>query len=150
MRRETVYIELAGQKHPMRMTLRAAKEINAKFGSFTAMGEALKGPVAPDGEGTSATADAVDARINAINELLKILLKAGRCYESLMGTELPPPLQCDPIDLIDADDTQTLTAIFAAMKNDTAREVETVPKNGEATLSDQAQRGSTTTASERD
>lgn len=138
MSRETVYIDLAGQKHPIRMTLRAAKELNARFGGMDNMAKVLTN-----------NSD-VDALLDALNDTLKILLKAGRCYESLIGTELPPPLPCDPIDVIDANTKETLATIMTAMRSDTEREVETVPKNGEATRDSQAPRGSTTTDGERD
>ncbi len=133
--RKTGYIELAGQKHPIRLTLRAVKELNAKFGDLSKLGEKL-----------SNSAD-MDTLLDTLNETLKILIKAGRCYESILGTDLPPKLPCDPIDVLDTDAAKAVGAVLAAMRGDTEREVETVPKNAEATRDDQAPRGSTTTAS---
>lgn len=133
--KKTGYIELAGQKHPIRMTLRAVKEINARFGNMENMSRVL-----------SDTSD-MDALLDALNDVLKILMKAGRCYESLMGTELPPQLPCDPIDVLDADATKAVDAVLAAMRGDTERQVETEPKNAEATRDSEAPRGSTTTDS---
>lgn len=132
----TGYIELAGQKHPVRLTLRAIKELNARFGDLKNLGQILS------------DSSNMDALLDALNDTLKILMKAGRCYESLMGTELPPKLPCDPIDVMDADATKAVGIVLATMRGDTERQVETEPKNAEATQDSKAPRGSTTTDSE--
>ncbi len=132
----TGYIELAGQKHPVRLTLRAVKELNVRFGDLKNLGQVLS------------DSSNMDALLDALNDTLKILMKAGRCYESLMGTELPPKLPCDPIDVMDADATKAVGIVLATMRGDTERQVETVPKNAEATQDSKALRGSTTTDSE--
>lgn len=118
---EGIYLELAGQRHPIRMTLRAIRDLSNRFGSLDNMAKAL-----------SDSSD-LGALLDAINDTLKILLKAGRAWASLTGEELPPALTCEPIDVIDMDVANTLSLIMSAMRGDTEREVETVPKNGEAT-----------------
>ena len=75
---------------------------------------------------------------------LEILLKAGRIYASASGMELPEPLPCAPADLIDVTDGGAVRSIFSAITGDTEREVETIPKNGEAAQSLPELRGSTT------
>lgn len=133
--RETQYLEVAGQRHPIRLTLRAVQQLSARFGGIDNMGRILMD-----------TSD-MDAQLDALNDVLIILLKAGRCFASLAGEQLPPELPCDPIDVIDTDVASALSVVLSAMRGDSEREVETVPKNGEATPDSQVPRGSTTTDS---
>ena len=117
---KTVYIELAGQKHPLRMSLAATKALNERFGDMDQMGAALTG-------------ENVGVQIDALDDVLTILMKAGRIYASAFGEELPPPIPCKPSDLIDASDGTVLKSVLEAMRSDARREVEAVTKNGEAT-----------------
>ena len=115
------YIDLAGQKYPLRMSLRAMKQITERFGGMDKVGEAI-----------SDSAN-MSAAIDVLNDLLKILMQAGRNYAVLTGEEVPPDLPCDPADILGPTDMAVILAkITATMTNDTAREVETVPKNGTA------------------
>lgn len=119
---KTSYIELAGKKHPLRLSLGAAEKLSEEFGSLDAMEGALLGKDIPQAES-----------IRIIDRVLTILMEAGRIYASASGEELPPKLTCRPVDLIDAGDPAALQSILAAMTNDTDRTVETVAKNAEAT-----------------
>ena len=47
--------------------------------------------------------------------------------------QLPPELKVRPSDVLDAKDPAALGAVISSIKNDTARTVEVVAKNGEAT-----------------
>ena len=117
---KTVYIELAGQKHPLRMSLAATKALSERFGGLDQMGEALTG-------------SDVAAKVDALDDVLAILMKAGRIYASACGEELPLPIPCKPSDLIDASDGTVLKSVLETMRGDAEREVEAVTKNGEAT-----------------
>ena len=112
-------IELLGKKHPMCFSLTAATEMDEAFGGLENLSERIK-------------SGGLAKQAAAINRALEILLKAGRVYASASGMELPEPLPCAPADLIDVTDGVAVKAIFSAISNDTEREVETVPKNGEA------------------
>lgn len=127
----TSYIELLGKRYPMCFSLTAATEMDEAFGGLEALSGRLR-------EGSLAQ------RAADINRALEILLKAGRVYASASGMELPEPLPCAPADLIDVTDGAAVRAIFSAVSGDTAREVETVPKNGEAARSLPEPRGCTT------
>lgn len=125
------YIELLGQKHPMCFSLTAATEMDKAFGGLESLSETLQ-------------AGGVGQMAMSVNTALEILLKAGRTYASLSGMELPDPLPCAPADLIDVTDGEAVKSIFSAISGDTEREVETVPKNGEAAQGPSELRGSTT------
>lgn len=117
---KVTYIELLGQKHPLCFSLKAYEEVLASFGSMDAL------------YATLTSSDLTDI-IRGLDELLPILMRAGRLYASAIGEQLPPALKCRPSDVLDARDPAALGAVIASIKNDTARTVETVPKNGEAT-----------------
>lgn len=109
------YVLLGGEKRPVCFSLSAVEELEEEFGSLDAMREAL-----------------VSGRVTAINRVLEIMLRAGNNYCEAMGLEHPAPLKCRPSDLIDVSDIRdgsVVTDIFAAMKNDTNRSVETTRKN---------------------
>lgn len=112
-------IELLGKKYPMCFSLTAATEMDEAFGGL----ENLPARINSGG---------LAQQMAAINTALEILLKAGRIYALASGQEVPEPLPCAPADLIDVTDGAAVKAIFSAISNDTEREVETVPKNGEA------------------
>lgn len=130
-------IELLGEKHPMCFSLTAAAEMEEAFGGLENLSERMTG-------------GSLVQQMSAINTALEILLKAGRIYASASGMELPEPLPCPPADLIDVTDGGAVSSIFSAISGDTEREVETVPKNGEATQSLPELRGSTTAEPRRD
>lgn len=117
---KVTYIELLGKQHPMCFSLTAAQEMDEAFGGLEALSERL-------------TAGGIGQVAKAVNTALAILLKAGRTYASLSGIEVPDPLPCAPADLIDVTDGEAIRAIFSAISGNTDREVETIPKNGEAT-----------------
>lgn len=112
-------IELLGKKYPMCFSLTAATEMDEAFGGLEKLSERMQ-------SGTLAQQAA------AINRALEILMKAGHIYATASGMEVPEPLPCAPADLIDVTDGAAVKAIFSAISSDTGREVETVPKNGEA------------------
>lgn len=124
-------IELLGEKHPMCFSLTAATEMEEAFGGLENLSERMTG-------------GSLAQRAAAINTALEILLKAGRIYASASGMEVPDPLPCAPADLIDVTDGGAVRSIFSAITGDTEREVETIPKNGEAAQSLPELRGSTT------
>lgn len=128
---KTTYIELAGQKYPLRFTFAAAERISEEFGSMDNMSAEL-------------TDENTGRSVDALNKVLTILLDAGRFCATACGEETPPELTCRPVDLLDAWDTDVLKAIFGVIKGDTEREVEVEAKNGEVTGEGAAPRGSTT------
>lgn len=115
------YIELLGEQHPMCFSLSASEAMSSKFGSLERMQEDLQ------------SGDL--ARVaRAVDEVLAILLRAGRTYVAAIGGDLPKELPCRPADLIDVTDGSAIKAIFATIRNDTNRTVETKPtKNAGAT-----------------
>ena len=117
---KVAYIELAGKKHPLCFSLTAANALDKAFGSLESMSDRI-------------LSSNVGQQLEAINTVLEILLKAGRIYASASGMEIPDPLPCSPADLIDVTDGEAVRSIFSAISGDTEREVETVPKNQEAT-----------------
>lgn len=114
------YIELLGQKYPVCMSLSAAEELTEHFGGLERMGIAL------DSVNPAEMAKTVD-------QILTILMKAGRIYVGAMGQDLPPELPCRPSDLIDVMDQSVVQALFAAMQRDSDRTVEVEGKNANAT-----------------
>lgn len=117
---KVTYVEFLGQKHPLCFSLAASEKILEEFGSMEAMSHAVTG-------------QDVVRKVHAIDQVLQILMQAGRIYVSACGEELPPELPCRPADLIDVTDPKAVTAIFAAVRSDTERTVEAEAKNGEAT-----------------
>lgn len=119
---KVVYINLLGQKHPLCFSLAASEKLDEQFGGLGKMQDELS-----SGQ-VSRVAKAADC-------ILQVLLQAGRIYMSACGEPLPDPIPCRPADLIDVTDKEAMSAIWSAMKNDTAQEVQTEPKNAEATQS---------------
>ncbi|MBD5169242.1 MAG: hypothetical protein HDT20_03860 [Oscillibacter sp.] len=113
------YIELLGKQYPMCFSLTAATEMDKAFGGLESLAKRMQ---------TGGLAEQAET----INKALEILMKAGRTYAVAAGMEVPDPLPCSPADLIDVTDGAAVKAIFSAISNDTDREVETVPKNGQA------------------
>lgn len=128
---KTTYIELAGQRYPLRFTLAAEERLSEYFGGMENMAAAFS-------NGNEAKT------IFALDKVLTILLDAGRAYADACGEELPPKLTCRPVELLDARDPGALRAVFGVIKGDTEREVEVEAKNGEDTGEGAALRGSTT------
>ena len=114
------YIELLGKRYPMCFSLTAAAEMDEAFGGLDALSDRMQ------------TGSLVQ-QAKVISKALEILMKAGRIYASACGMEVPEPLPCTPADLLDVTDGTAVKAIFSSISGDTEREVETVPKNGEAT-----------------
>lgn len=118
-----VTINLAGREYPLCFSFTAMKRISERFGSIQKMGEAL-----------DRASDDIAAFVDALNDTLKILIEAGRIYAAHNGMEVPPPLDCEPADLLDNSSMGALTAVFAAINGDSKRTVEVAPgKNAEAT-----------------
>lgn len=114
------YLELLGQKHPMCFSVTASAELDRAFGGLENMaGRFLDGGLAQ--------------QVEAINTALKVLLKAGRVYASAAGLDVPPPLPCEPGDLMDVTDGNAVNTIFSAISGSAEREVEIESKNGGAT-----------------
>ena len=109
------YIKLAGEKHPLCFSLSATEEICEKFGDLSGMGEALDSK-------NEAT------RLNAVDSVLSILMKAGRRYCEVIGEELPPPLPCRPADVLGVFAKDAIEAIHETIGNGKARTVEAKPK----------------------
>lgn len=115
------YIELLGERHPLCFSLSAAEALAAKFGSLGEMNKALT------------SKDPIES-VDAIDYVLRIMLKAGRTYLSAKGENLPPSVPCPPSELLHAKEkTTAMSAIYAAIINDSEREVEIEPKNAPAT-----------------
>ena len=117
------YIELLGQQYPMCLSLTAVEELSEKFGDLDKMSKAL-------------TSGDIAKIARAANDVVEILTRAGRVYCTAMGQQVPPELPCRPADAIDITDGTAIRAIMATIRNDTKREVETKPKNAEATQGD--------------
>ena len=83
--------------------------------------------------GDALTGTDMAGQVDALDDVLTTLMKAGHIYASACGEELPPPIPCKPSDLIDAADGTALKAVLETMHGDAKREVEAVTKNGEAT-----------------
>lgn len=113
------YIELAGRKYPMCLSLSAAAALEDAFGDLTKMGEAL-------------TQGSIRDKTTAVNDVLRILMAAGRTYVHAEGGEVPEPLNCAPSDVLDVTSGAAVNAIFSTISGDTKREVEAEPKKAEA------------------
>ena len=101
------YVELAGTRHPVCFSLSAIEDIEDEFGSLEGMKAAL-----------------TSGKVKAINRVLEIILWAGRAYCEGIGEDCPPQLRGRPGDLIGAGDTEIITEIFRAMRDDSDRAVE--------------------------
>lgn len=112
-------IELAGRKYPMCLSLTAAAALEDTFGDLTKMGETL-------------TQGSIRDKTAAVNDVLRILMEAGRACVLAEGGEVPEPLNCAPSDVLDIASGAAVKAIFSAISSDTRREVETEPKKAEA------------------
>ena len=113
------YIELAGRKYPMCLSLGAAAALEDTFGDLTKMGEAL-------------TQGSIRDKTAAVNDVLRILIAAGRTYVLAEGGEVPELLNCAPSDVLDVTSGAAVKAIFSTITGDTKREVEAEPKKAEA------------------
>lgn len=113
------YIELAGRKYPMCLSLTAAAALEDTFGGLTKMGEVL-------------TQGSIRDKTAAVNDVLRILMAAGRTYVHAEGGEVPEPLPCNPSDVLDITSGAAVKAIFSTISGDTKREVEAEPKKAEA------------------
>lgn len=113
------YIELLGKKHPLCFSMAAAEELDEHFGGLDKMADAL-------------TSKDIKVVAKATDKVLMEMLKAGRIYAGAMGEELPPAIPCKPSDILDPREGRAISAIFAALKGDSARKVRT-QGNAEAT-----------------
>lgn len=105
------YIKLLGRDYPLCFSLTASQELSDAFGGLDKMTKELTG---------------VDMgkMVKAVNTTLGVLMKAGRIYSEAIGQECPEPLPCQPCDVIDMTDPESIKAIFAAINGDTERTVE--------------------------
>lgn len=113
------YINLAGQRHPLCFSLSATQAIGAKFGGLDGMSAAIQSPD-------------LGTKLQAVDDVLEILMAAGRRYCAVSGEQLPPPLPCRPSDLIDATDPDAVDLIFSAISDGSERELEAVPAKNAA------------------
>lgn len=111
------YVELLGQKHPLCFSIGAYEEIGEIYGTM----DNMQAEIAAD--------DMVRAA-KATEQVLQLLLKAGRSRAKTCGEELPEPISYRIGDLIDIRDGRNL--IIGCMKADTERKVRTTG-NAEAT-----------------
>ena len=114
------YIELGGNKYPMCLSLTATEELTERFGDLSNMDKAL-------------SSGNIAEIARATNDIIEILMKAGRIYATYMGQDVPPELTCKPGDLIDITDGTAIKAIFETIRTEMGREVETKTKNAGAT-----------------
>lgn len=126
------YVTLLGQKHPLCFSLAATEEIVDEFGSIEAMQEKL-------------TSKDVKDIIKTTDKVLTILMKAGRRYAIAAGEPVPEDLPGRPADFIGVGDKTAMSAILDVMGVHSAQTVRTEGKNAEATQSEAALRGCTTT-----
>ena len=113
------YIELLGERYPMVFSSKAGELLVDEFGSLENMREAMSS----------------QNPFRAANKTLKILTDCGRKYCEIMHIDCPPPLPCDPADIIDVSDPDALSSIFSTIASGSEREVEVVEKNGVTTQS---------------
>ena len=119
---KTTYITILGERHPLCFSLSAVEEIAEEFGDMEEM--------------TKTVTDSTDLmrQLKGVRKLLDILIRAGRRHFELTGQPLPPEIKGDVADLIDMTDPGAIDSIFAAIGNDSEREIEaTPPKNTEPT-----------------
>lgn len=112
------YITLLDRDYPLCFSLSASEELADAFGSLDKMTKDLTGKD-------------MGKMCKAINVTLNALMKAGRIYSEALGREVPEPLPCQPCDVIDMTDPESVKAIFAAINGDTKRSVEA--KNAKTT-----------------
>ena len=110
------YVKILGEAHPLCFSLSAVEEICERFGSVDAMSDAL-------------TNGSQLETLKAASDVLDILIRAGRRYAKQVGEPLPPEIKCSVADVIDATDSNAISAIFSVMSDDTEREVEVKGKN---------------------
>lgn len=127
------YVTLLGKKYPLCFSLTATEEIVEKFGSIEAMQEKL-------------TSKNVGDIIRTTNDVLDILMRAGRKYAKAAGDDVPEELPGRPADFIGVGDREAMSSILEVMGMHSAQSVQTEGKNAEATQSEAALRGCTTTA----
>ena len=111
------YIELLGKEYPMVFSSKAGEMLTDAFGSLDGVKDAISN----------------GNQFKAINTILKILIECGRKYCEVMNIECPPPLPCDPGDIIDVSDPDALSSIFTTIVKGNEREVEVAEKNGVTT-----------------
>ena len=109
------YIKLLDRDYPLCFSLTASQELAEAFGGLDKMSKEL------------ASSD-MAKMCKAVNVTLNALMKAGRIYAGAIGRECPEPLPCEPCDVIDMTDPESIKAIFAAINGDTERSVETKKK----------------------
>lgn len=116
-------IELLGEQHPLCFSMTASQNLTERFGSIQAMGEQLM-------------SDDRSIRVDAINDVLTELLRAGRIYAKAKGEELPREITCKPVDIMPPDTAEPVALIISVLAADAKREVEVenTGKNAEATL----------------
>ena len=112
------YIELAGEKHPLCFSRSATEEICKAFVDLDGMAKALD-------------SKNFETRVNAVDSVLTILMKAGRRYCEVIGEELPPSLPCRPADVLGVFDKEAIEAIHETIGNGKARTVEAKPKKAD-------------------
>lgn len=112
------YITLLDREYPLCFSLTASQELSDAFGGLDKMTKDLTGKD-------------MGKMVKAVNTTLGILMKAGRIYSEAIGREVPEALPCQPCDVIDMTDPESIKAIFAAINGDTERSVET--KNAKTT-----------------
>lgn len=117
-------IEIAGKKYPLNFSIKAAKQITAKFGSVSGVGAVFKDK-------------SIEEMMDSVTWLLALLIEQGVKYKKIIEGEDVPGISADELDIIlgVADLTGLQSQLLAAMTAGMNREIETEgdSKNGKAT-----------------
>ena len=114
------HITILGRDYPLCLSLTAYAELMEKYGGREGLGNAL------DNDDESVVA-------HTLEDVLAILMRAGRIYAGQIGEDVPPELPCRLGDLVDARDPNLIRAVYDTMSKDSTRTVEAVSKNADAT-----------------
>ena len=114
------YIELLEKKYPLCLSLTAYIDLMERYKGVGGLGNALE-----------SKDDAVVAK--TLEDVLTVLMQAGRLYAGYIGEEVPPELPCRLGDLVDARDPAIIRLVYQTMRSDTTRTIEATTKNAEAT-----------------
>lgn len=117
-------IEIAGKKYPLNFSVKAAKEVSARYGDIENIGDAFEG---------KSTSEMMDEA----TWILALLIEQGVAYKKIVDGEEVKGLTQDELEIlmgvVDFADLKStlLGAMTAGMRREV--EVEPDPKNAEAT-----------------
>lgn len=106
-------IELAGKKYPLNFSVKAAKEVSARYGGLENIDKAF-------------SAKSVDAMMDEVIWLLSVLIGQGVAYKRIVDGEDAPNITAEELEVVlgVADLTTLKDQIMDAMVGGMSREVE--------------------------